>query len=168
MNLVFGKGNDMEENQLKEIEERCKKATPGPWIENESSTYTYVRTRDGESYICSALDRDNSKFIAHSRKDIPRLLAHIKTLHNVIASQKLFLDGDMEQIKMLNGAIRELESRIPRWIPVAERSPEEPNVQYFVRFREGDMHFNFGIRWGNQFGPMVTHWMEIPKGPEDK
>ena len=70
----------MEENQLKEIEERCKKATPGPWIENESSTYIYLRTRDGESYICSALDKDNAKFIAHSREDIPRLLAHIKYL----------------------------------------------------------------------------------------
>ena len=78
-----------------------------------------------------------------SHKDVPRLLAYIK----------------------------ELESQIPRWIPVEERLPEEKaivtacikNRRVFpdVFYIEGCWYSAKGIVEG------VTHWMPLPKGPEE-
>ena len=79
-----------------------------------------------------------------SHKDVPRLLAYIK----------------------------ELESQIPRWIPVEERLPEEKaivtacikNRRVFpdVFYIEGCWYSAKGIVEG------VTHWMPLPTKPEDE
>ena len=67
--------------------------------------------------------------------------------------------------------IKELESQIPRWIPVEERLPEEKaivtacikNRRVFpdVFYIEGCWYSAKGIVEG------VTHWMPLPKGPEE-
>ena len=77
------------DQELKEISDRCSKATNGPWI-------SYVEGRDhvsGSNFIMTGLDDnrgedielfgatiDDQDFIAHARQDIPKLLAEIESL----------------------------------------------------------------------------------------
>jgi len=69
---------------ISEIQERCEKATKGPWI-------SYIEGRDftsGCSFIGTAEDDielsgatvDDQDFIAHARQDIPLLIEEIKRL----------------------------------------------------------------------------------------
>lgn len=90
-------------DRLTEIEERCKRASPGPWtfrwnlvwrpvveayeslelVSNPfvSSTcvcYEHVtKTRLTEKVIAM---RDEGEFVAHSREDVPWLVAEVKRL----------------------------------------------------------------------------------------
>ncbi len=90
----------MTEEELIEIENRCKAATEGAWK-------SYVEGRDhesGDSFIMTGVDKGENiwsssrqqdiylsgatvadqDFIAHAREDIPKLLAEIKRLKNLI------------------------------------------------------------------------------------
>ena len=82
-----------------------------------------------------------------AHKDVPRLLAYIK----------------------------ELESQIPRWIPVEERWPEkdgiylvfdptiyEIDVLWFVLEMSGLPTSKTKEEWET-----VSHWQPLPKGPEE-
>ena len=98
----------MTSEELKEIEERCNKATPGPWHFNPGdsySAYPSVMTRGRFLLVFDVAEDapddfpgwdEDAAFVAHSREDIPKLLVHIK----------------------------ELESRLPHWMPLP-KGPEE-------------------------------------------
>lgn len=79
------------ETKLKEIEERCEKATPGPW--------TWVESPFGDPYgdiegpnpkrktrvgFVNIWERKNLEFAAHSRQDIPLLLKIIRIQHEAL------------------------------------------------------------------------------------
>lgn len=83
--------------QLEEIRERESKATPGPWstyhctmIFGGDDRVCSIETEDGDWIAvsdCSAsgdclhdLNKEDSKFIAHARQDIPALLETIEKL----------------------------------------------------------------------------------------
>nr|WP_315218588.1 hypothetical protein [uncultured Flavobacterium sp.] len=86
----------MTDNEIKEIEDRCKLTTPGPWkslvegrdIESGDS-FIMTGISDGEDiwsdkrgadiYLTGATTADQD-FIAHARQDIPKLIAEIKRL----------------------------------------------------------------------------------------
>jgi len=79
------------EKQLKEIEERASKATPGPWTLDINYLVGFPpKTRPtGESIMlleetCRAgsaeADDANMEFIAHAREDVPALLEEVKRL----------------------------------------------------------------------------------------
>ena len=73
--------------------------------------------------------------------------------------------------------IKELESQIPMWIPVDERLPEDSG--YYLCWDIGIMesdesclfiyYFDANLK---EFAPgadvLITYWMPIPKGPEEK
>lgn len=86
----------MTDNEIKEIEDRCKLATPGPWkslVEGREieSGDSFIMTGISESediwsdkigadiYLTGATTADQD-FIAHARQDIPKLIAEIKRL----------------------------------------------------------------------------------------
>lgn len=85
----------MTENELKEIEDRCKLASPGPWkslIEGRDieSADSFIMTgiaeediwsekRGADIYLTGATIADQD-FIAHARQDIPKLISEIKLL----------------------------------------------------------------------------------------
>ena len=87
------------------------------------------------------LDEGEIDFIIHSREDILALLAHIK----------------------------ELESRLPRWIPVEERLPEKGvDVEMITRGRR-DIIFGTWFSYENdRFSNHVTHWRPLPECPEEE
>ena len=79
------------QEQLKEIEERCNKATPGPWtIRISSGEIASIETLDGSSEK-SVIDADSDgvlvishedlAFILAARQDIPLLLEEIRFLY---------------------------------------------------------------------------------------
>jgi hypothetical protein len=84
-------------DELKAIEERCEKATPGPWVHrmNHHARNQQVQSSEvgleGDDPESRPLftgwawkpgghrdARPNAEFIAHARTDIPALLAHIQ------------------------------------------------------------------------------------------
>lgn len=72
------------QNKLKEIQDRANKATIGPWVYmGETKPYEGMVLSSGNiDRICGTVgldDRPNDmEFIAHSREDIPYLLAALK------------------------------------------------------------------------------------------
>ena len=132
----------MTPEELKEIEERCNKATPNPTLTryDHGGGRSYVSLPSGgvdlvADYYGEGPDRE---FYYHSREDIPKLLSYIK----------------------------ELESQITRWIPVSERLPEDSgNYLTFLPM------FNYPpiiqiTFFENEFDSSITHWRPLPKGPE--
>ncbi|WP_264558935.1 hypothetical protein [Flavobacterium sp. N2270] len=75
----------MTELELKEIEDRCKNATKGPWksmIEGRDHTSgdSFIMTGGEDIYISNPLFDNNQDFIANAKQDIPKLIAEIKRL----------------------------------------------------------------------------------------
>lgn len=87
--------------QLREIEEREKRASVGPW-----STTATPGQRDywGEvDDVCYDIENgDNAIFIAHARTDIPALLRHISAQDAKLAAQDQLLREADERIERLN------------------------------------------------------------------
>lgn len=114
----------MTDKELKEIRERCNKATPGPWkweeTEDQKSGREWgdlgeilvtqsgdeVLSANGYDYTSVEVSKNDAAFIAHAREDIPALLAEIERLTTKVSI--------LEDIKTGRAA----------WIPVSERLPE--------------------------------------------
>jgi len=87
--------------QLAEIEQRAKKATPGPW-EYDGMAYVWAdgfyifETRGFGYFTTHGMTKDeaekqmdsNSIFCSHAREDIPALLEHIRELEAQLAKEK--------------------------------------------------------------------------------
>ncbi len=149
----------MTPEELKEIEERCNRATPGPWLVFSDDLIMRAIGRKGVFSLKNGLlptymlfdpvkaTREDECFVAFARDYIPSLIARIQ----------------------------ELESQIPRWIPVEERMPEkegiylvfEPwvygvNALWFVLGMDGLPNSTTKKAWET-----VSHWKSLPKGPEE-
>jgi hypothetical protein len=83
----------MTEEQLKEIEERAARATPGPWDGRIGV--------GGCDYIVKAETRQDATFIASARTDIPALCAEVRRLQ---AEQADFLSGVTKRLCSYCGA----------------------------------------------------------------
>lgn len=69
---------------LEEIRKRCEAATEGPWFAGYPNA-GIIHELDGvwtksKDLIADQTEKDDALFIAHSRTDIPDLLAYIETL----------------------------------------------------------------------------------------
>jgi hypothetical protein len=77
--------------QLKQIEERCNKATTGPWKgfwRGNTVKSHYIWSPVEQKNICSSISpkTKNADFIAHARQDIPDLLAYVRELQTAARS----------------------------------------------------------------------------------
>jgi len=82
------------DDELKEILERCNRATPGPWVSciegrDHSSGSDFIKTgtenERGNHIELSGATRSDQDFIAHARQDVPRLIAEIQRLKQLLA-----------------------------------------------------------------------------------
>jgi hypothetical protein len=83
----------MTEEQLREIEARCNATTAGPWesfIEGRDhlSGDDFIRTgglddSSPDIYLLQATQADQD-FIAHSRQDVPALIAEVRRLKALV------------------------------------------------------------------------------------
>lgn len=77
---------------LDEIEERCEKATGGPWYISDDGYHTDENYREiwgsANTLVCGNYDAEfggmhkpeDADFIIHAREDIPALIAEIRRL----------------------------------------------------------------------------------------
>jgi hypothetical protein len=75
----------MTDQELAQIEERCARATKGPW-------HTYRKLYVHESRNACIVKTDyipNSIFIAHARTDLPRCVEEIKRLREEVRLESL-------------------------------------------------------------------------------
>lgn len=73
----------MDQEQLNAIKERVAKATAGVWRSMDTG---HIRTRysvgNEEEYVAHTYDVNDAEFIAHSRDDVPALVAEVEHLKN--------------------------------------------------------------------------------------
>ena len=77
------------DEELQYMRKRCAAATPGPWesyIEGRDHTSgsSFIMTSGEDIELTGATDADQD-FIAHTRQDMPRLLAEVQRLRQRIA-----------------------------------------------------------------------------------
>jgi len=101
----------MTNEELQAIKARCDAATPGPWIQTpftHNNPYMSIRLRrqsDPRLYDVMrdmgwGKNRDNSIFIAHSRQDIPALLAHVEAQAARIKALEMRIQKESEERRM--------------------------------------------------------------------
>ena len=148
------------EKELAEIEQRTEKATPGPWsaVEhgNTIKSHAIVAVNKDISIVPIAAGispkTENATFIAHSRTDIPTLLAEIRRLQEE-----------------------------NRWIPVTEDTPDGECIATCLipgMYGYGEMIIGYVSNSQNsetgyiaesesEILQNVTHWRPKPKPTED-
>jgi hypothetical protein len=84
----------MTDEELGEITARCEAATPGPWRSylegrDHASGSDFIMTGEGtsrgEDIELSGATRADQEFVAHARQDIPRLLAEVARLRELLS-----------------------------------------------------------------------------------
>lgn len=106
------RGIQMTDAELKEMQERCDKATKGPWFYAEDGAIVFSGTPHDAQHICDIrgfgaelpMD-DNGQCIAHAREDMPRLLA-------TVAEDKLLMLSSSNKIDELLATVAELRAEV--------------------------------------------------------
>ena len=78
----------MKDTEIKQIQERCERATKGPWISfvegrDHTSGCSFIRTVGNDIELTGA-SADDQDFIAHARQDIPALIEEICRLRKIL------------------------------------------------------------------------------------
>ena len=78
----------MNNADIKQIKERCERATKGPWISfvegrDHTSGCNFIRT-DGNDIELTGASIDDQDFIAHARQDVPALIDEICRLKKIM------------------------------------------------------------------------------------
>lgn len=79
----------MDNAKLTEIKQRVEKATSGPWYAKRVNGRLALYTRGLSAPIQldkTANSNDNFKFIAHTREDIPMLVAEVERLRKALTN----------------------------------------------------------------------------------
>jgi hypothetical protein len=93
---------------IKAIEERCERATKGPWHEYENTVsigYTHGQDVRADNVLSNRVCRDCSledmEFIAHSREDLPALLEAVKEARAIFTDMVYTTGADSDTIEPL-------------------------------------------------------------------
>lgn len=101
----------MTDTRLKEIESRAAKATPAPWeihvgydrfSSNPGCYGAYLELNSETNVLVSALSDGTKQFIAHSRSDIPYLLAELARRDEMLAVAKEALESLEARLDMID------------------------------------------------------------------
>lgn len=77
----------MNQEQLNAIKERVAKATPGPWIIEESRFGSFNAASVDENYDLPAclMKKNDADFVTNAREDVPALVAEVERLRETLA-----------------------------------------------------------------------------------
>lgn len=92
----------MDDETLRQIEERAAAATPGPWAHGAAEGGSWacagdeaIVTLDGREH---GQDVADAEFIAHARQDVPALLTEVRRLRAEVADLREQLDAMPEHM----------------------------------------------------------------------
>lgn len=94
--------------ELREIRERCEKATQGPWVVDGTNAVVWGPDAQIIFVLDANGDPDNDEFAAHAREDIPRLLDEIETLRAERDSIRELNAFHVSEINRLNALLAEV------------------------------------------------------------
>lgn len=85
--------DELTDDHLSEIERRCELATDGPWrsfVEgrDQMSGSDFIQTAGDDVYLSGATHEDQD-FIAAARQDVPALIAEVRRLKRLLATDRL-------------------------------------------------------------------------------
>ena len=119
----------MNAEQLNAIKERAEKATPGPWDfhkgdklrgDRRSAVIEHFDCDFGEWFIHGDLaDISDAEFIAHTREDIPALVAEVERLQNRCELYEVARRNDGKMIEYKDAEIKRLRAELTDIIEVA-------------------------------------------------
>lgn len=135
-----------DQQRIAEIAARCEAATPGPWLQTKNKVYVGKESNRATATACLRAD---AAFIAHSRVDIPFLLAEIDRLTErwIPVTERL-----PEHRKSVLVYCPE-----PNNIYCGDYHGKEDDV-----FRDTGKWYYFGQGLMREIDEEVTHWMPLP------
>jgi hypothetical protein len=139
-----------------EIQARCEAATPGPWFVVDGKSFG-VQAKDKNIACC--FRTENEQFIAHSREDVPYLLAETARLRAELDAMTAERDKLREQI---DRAEHEFEALITR------REQERDAAQRSATYERGAKEA-FDIRWqveNAKYNKSIVH-LQKARGQRD-
>ena len=87
--------------RLREIKERCERATPGPWeVEGRGGAHMngardyYIVVRGGDIRNASLWTLEDAEFAAHAREDVPALVAEVERLWRILSERGIPIDAE--------------------------------------------------------------------------
>lgn len=75
------------QEQLNAIKERVAKATPGPWLVEESryeGRFNAASADENYDLPACLMGIEDAEFVTHSREDVPALVAEVERLHQAL------------------------------------------------------------------------------------
>ena len=105
----------MTPEELKEIEERCDRATPGPWV-----VFT-------DEVIIRAIGKRGVFNMKNGFLPSHQLFAPVEATRE----DEIFVASARDYVPALIAYIKELESQIPRWTPITAAVPDEYEIVLF-------------------------------------
>ncbi|MGE6602619.1 hypothetical protein ACQKEY_12920 [Lysinibacillus fusiformis] len=95
----------MNQEQLNAIKERVAKATPGPWEYDEDERGIW--NKGGFNYLGTVtLSHNSAEFIAHSREDVPALVAEVEKLLKLLDIEER---NSSDHLKASTGLFKKVE-----------------------------------------------------------
>lgn len=77
----------MNQKQLNAIKERVAKATPGPWLVEESryeGRFNAASVDENYDLPACLMGIDDAEFVTHSREDVPALVVEVEKLRKAL------------------------------------------------------------------------------------
>lgn len=113
----------MNAEQLQAIKDRVDKATPGPWIIEESRFGSFNAASVDESYDLPAclMNNANAQFVTNAREDIPALVEEVKRLQNEKEALEFHLKVSINANEELNEELEVEVTENERLIKKAEQ-----------------------------------------------
>jgi hypothetical protein len=110
----------MTEEELTKIEERANEASSAPWrhqtaaADDAPDDFGAVKSGDGYLIVTDAPDADCS-FIAHSRVDVPNLLAEVRRLRHALTAVVIMPSRSIDGIPYPAGQIEQAMRDMAHW-----------------------------------------------------
>lgn len=109
----------MTAERLTEIKERAEKATESPWKvikpgHGNPSEYLCVQLGSDDMYTTLEMLPQDARFMAHSRQDVPDLLAEVESLQSQLAAERARVVELEAERELLRGELGDAKQYIVR------------------------------------------------------
>ncbi|AVK85295.1 hypothetical protein C3943_18065 [Lysinibacillus sp. B2A1] len=103
----------MNQEQLNAIKERAAKATPGPWVIEESRFGSFNAASVNENYDLPAclMKANDADFVTKAREDVPALVDEVEYLRGMLRDTRRIVRQKVKGIKTLQNACKKHKAK---------------------------------------------------------